>query len=65
MFLDQVNYTLERRKCFHINRNITVVNLFLKLNDLGIRAWTSDYITGTVLALLMNRDTVISALHIA
>jgi len=28
MFLDEVKYPLERRECFHINRNITVVNLF-------------------------------------
>jgi len=34
-------------------------------NDFGIRAWTSDSITGTVLALLMNGETMVSVLYIA
>jgi len=42
-----------------------VVNLFQYLNDFGIRARFSDSIIGTVLALLMNRDMMISALYIA
>jgi len=54
-----------------INRYITVVDLFLISQQLPItlafRARTSDSIigTGTVLALLMNRDTMISVLYIA
>jgi len=42
-----------------------VVKLFQYLNDFGIRARTSDSIIGTVLALLTNRDTMISVLYIA
>jgi len=44
-----------------------MVNLFQYFNDFGIRARTSDSIIGTllVLALLMNRDTMISVLCIA
>jgi len=39
-----------------------VVNFFQCLNDLGIRVRTADAII--LLALLMNRDTVISVLYI-
>jgi len=39
--------------------------LYQYLNDFGIKAWTSDSIIGTVLALLMNRDMMIFVLYIA
>jgi len=49
----------------NINRYITVVIFFQYLNDFGIRARTSDSIIGSVLAFLMNRDTMVSVLYIA
>ena len=58
-----VNYRLERRECFNINRYITVVNL------VSVSQWlwhqSADcWLHYTVLALLMNRNTVISVLYI-
>jgi len=43
---------------------MTARSFFNILNNFGIKAWTSDPIKDTVLALLMNRDTMISVLYV-
>jgi len=56
-------FSAETAECFNINRCVKVVNLFNISNNFGVRAQTSDSIIGSVPALLMNCDMMISVLY--